>query len=692
MAKRCSSAALLLLAICLLCCPLLAFAVMSRPEATSSSSTQTSSIHPSNATQTLRRSRLTLNQSEALQNDPSNAFLPQDATHRVLDYSTPEGAAEAEGTLWAIFRLDELQLRQRIHEATVDGWGSLTNFTALASGLGLIDRLDELHWLNNDPIPAAVLNVLENTHPSCKLFYDMEFSNWDRYDRTVSPTQLVGDEPHRDVRAKTRNLILGSRNLYSLTTHVGYGADPDPVSLRLVHQILTTCPNLRRLDLSVSHGGCVISDNQPFAFDLSGRSKLARAPFPPLVSLRLSGYHLDGPYQGEFWPPSFTRVDRFQLKWPWHYLPAIVLEMLPPPWLYFMETEYVPEPYNYTCFTVFNQTLNVDGWIERMNFSKLNSLDVTYPSSTTLHKLRPLLTNLTSLTVRGGDNCAVAEVEVVLSNSSQPLSHLHLSNVEFSDFDNLLQILDSQHGIRLRSFALHEHEQLREHSCWRREDENHSNCTTEDRPRGSWYDNHLYLNNSQIQKLQQSSPAIETLNIDMDRNLDAAAQAELFDSLGSFMNLSKLTLRLESPSFQAFRNASCTDRWDWRLARSGRQGALEDPLVNTEWVREIFRSVRSAQASRMADYGLDTPVKLKKLELILGPWSSRHENSMMGPDLFVLGRFECNALSGLDALDILGKGDGMDCTGQPRWPDEYMWDYESDLSFMDYEQDHLDEL
>ena len=685
MAKRRSSAALLLLAICLLCCPLLAFALIPKPEATSALLTPTTSTDPSNTTQTLGRSRLTLNQSEAPKHDPSTAFLPHDATHVILDYSTHEGAVEAEGTIWAIIRLDELQLRQRIHEVTVDGWGSLTNFTTLASSLGSIDRLDELHWLNNDPIPAAVINVLEDTHVSCKVFYDVKFSNWDRYDRTVSPIQSIGDEPHREVRAQTRNLIVGSRNLYSLTTHVGYGPDPDPVSLRLVHQILTTCPNVRRLDLSVSHGGCVISDNQPFAFDLSSDSKLARASFPPLESLRLSGYSLDGPYQGEIWPPSFTRVDRSQIKWPWHHLPAIVLEILPPPWLYFMEKEYVREPYNHTCPTVFDQTLNVDGWIERMNFRKLNSLDVDYPSSTTLHKLRPLLTNLTSLTIRGANTCAIDEIEAVLSDRPQPLRHLHLSNVEFSDFDHLLQILDSQHSVALRSFALHEHEQLREHSCWRREDENHPKCMTVDRPRGYWYDNHLYLNQSQIRKLQHSSPAIETLDIDMDRDLDAAAQAELFDSLGSFRNLSKLTLRLESPTFQAVRNGSCTDGWDCPLGRAGQKGPLEDPLVNTEWAREIFMSIRSAQASRMTDYGLDTPVKPKQLEVILGPWSRGHENSMLGPDKFVLGRFECNALSGQGATDGLGKGDSTNCTGQLRWPDEYMWDYESDFGFMDYE-------
>ena len=342
---------MLLLAVCLLCCPLLAVAFMTQPSATTLSSLWSQTSDASDIGQPHSNSRFALNQSAALQNDSPNAFLLRDATHITLDYSTPERAAEAEGTLWAIEWLDEIQLRQSIHEVTVDGWGSFTNFTSLSSGLGLIARLEELHWSNSGPIPAAVLTVLEKVHPSCKLFYEMKLSSSDFYDRTASPIQRVEDEPgpHRDARDRTRKLILGSRNLYSLSTHVGYGGDADPVSLRLVHQMLTTCPNLRKLDLGVSHWGCMYDEHQPFAFDFSGSSKLAKASFPPLESLRLSGYHLDGPYQGEIWPPSFTRVDRSQLKWPWHYLPAIVLEMLPPPWLYSMEKEFVREPYHHTC-------------------------------------------------------------------------------------------------------------------------------------------------------------------------------------------------------------------------------------------------------------------------------------------------------------------------------------------------------
>ena len=679
MAKTCSPVAWLLLALCLVACPLLALQLDSTsaidPEPTQPTTNLT---HTSTFSTTVSTGRilLTRRQLKELQEIPANAFLPQGSTHLTLDYDSPGTAGEAEGALWAIEHLEELQLRQRIHRIPVDGWGSLTNFTTLASGLSRIVHLEELHWCNNDPIPQQILSVLKDFRPSCKLMYAMKFSNWDPYQDDYVPIQGSGEEPHRDVRSKTRSLVLGSPNLYQLSTYVRYGRYDDPESLRLIHQILTSCPNLRYVDLAIGHEGCVVGNDQPYAFDFSGNSTLAKGSFAPLESLRLSRYRLDARYNGDYWSRSSYGPDRSRLKWPWHYFPDLILQNLPPPWWDFMYKEYV-HPQKPGCPTEFNETTNLDGWIERMDFSKLNSLDLPGVSPASLHKLQPVLTNLTSLAIHGGGNCTAGALEHFLDNGTKRLRKLHLCNIYFTSFNNLLNIL-SKRGQSLTLVTLYESEDSREHSCWNSdEDRDHPNCAGDYEHWNTWYDDHLYLNTSQLRQLQQSSPAIEILDIDMDRNLDTNAQNELFKTLGCFPHLSNLTLRLESPTFQAIRDGTCGDRWQSRHFAKD----LHDPVINGTWVKNIFHSIRLAQTKHSDPATGTRSPALTMLEVTVGAWARRNQHGMSMPDKFVLGRFECNAAPAPEGFESLN-GDIGECTGHLQWPREHMWN--SGLEYPDF--------
>ena len=668
--------------------PVIALALVPKSGVDTISSTPAPHTGPSS--RVIGRSSMapTHHQLQVLETDPQNAFLAASSSHVVLDYSDRELAAEARGILWAIKeRPNELGLRHRIHQLTVDGWGSLANFSDIAHVLRLLERLDELHWKNNDPVPQLILSAIQKSHPVCKIFYNMVFSNWDTYDRTVSPIQTPGDEPNRNVRSKARSLIIGNANLHTFSTSIEYGGDPGPEKLRLVHRIITTCPNLRHLDLSIGHSGCVVSDGQPYAFDFSGLSALAKAPFAPLESLRLSRYNLDGLYNGDYPRSPLSWPDRTRLKWPWHYLPDFVLNNIPPPWVYSMQKDYEPpDPAQHKCPTSFNHTTNLDGWLERMDFSKLTSLDVGI-SPATLHKLRPVLTNLAILRLHGGDKCDAEAIEWFLSNTSVPLENLHLCNFEFNSFDNLLDVLSAKHNSSLTILDLHEHEEMREHSCWRREDESHPKCqnTGNERPQ-RWYDDHLYLHISQLQRLATSSPNMQTLDIDLDRNLSAIEQGNIFEALGSFKHLEKLTLRVESPTFQKIRNGEVTDRWFFSMD----QKDLSDPLVNKTWVRSVFDRIRGAQfypgeADSISPGEPGESSKLRELEVIVGPWSSRHQNGMVGPEKFVLGRFECVArpmreVEPFEIMDHAGQSstaveEDVECSGELRWPDEYMRGY-----------------
>ena len=280
-------------------------------------------------------------------------------------------------------------------------------------------------------------------------------------------------------------------------------------------------------------------------------------PLAPLESVRLSGYRFDNQLNGNRWPSS-SWPNRSQLKWPWHALPNFALRLIPYPYQWRLEKDQVYDP-DPPCPTVFNRTTNLDGWIQHMDFSKLTSLDLDGASPTTLRNLSPVLTSLTSLAVHGGDKCTAGALETFLNNSNVPLEHLHLCNIDFESSDKLVDILAARHGQGLVSLTLHESEQSRETLLL------------------SWKTTQLAellqmaiaeaLGTTTISTLtsiicnSSSDPhtVIESLDIDLDRNLDSTSQADLLDTLGSFTNLSSLVLRLESPSFQAIRKGQCDD-------------------------------------------------------------------------------------------------------------------------------------
>ena len=162
MARHRSSIAWLLLISSLLSCPLLLLALPANSIAPSADSTSTSSKYTDiNFTSSFRSPViLTKSQLKDLKNDPLSAFLEHHSSHLRLDYGDLEAADVADGTLWALQWLPDLRLSQRIHQVTVEGYGSLTNFTAVASGLSQIERLEELHWLSQSP--GATIDNLDH--------------------------------------------------------------------------------------------------------------------------------------------------------------------------------------------------------------------------------------------------------------------------------------------------------------------------------------------------------------------------------------------------------------------------------------------------------------------------------------------------------------------------------------------------
>src|SRR5271154_5311935 len=131
-----------------------------------------------------------------------NTVVPQ---HIVLDYSSRPCAKEANAILEAMS-----QEKHSIFTLTVEGYGSLANWTQLAEVISRAQRIDALHWHSNAIIPSVLLSALEQHQSHCRIYYTIPFSNWDPFDDSVPPAQPVGQEASHKMRAAERASIVNS--------------------------------------------------------------------------------------------------------------------------------------------------------------------------------------------------------------------------------------------------------------------------------------------------------------------------------------------------------------------------------------------------------------------------------------------------------------------------------------------------
>ena len=213
--------------------------------------------------------------------------------HLELRYSSFNDVWKDEYLLSRLHGSECKHLLTSTHALTVSGFGSLANFSSIASVLPLFDSLTALHWQNTGAIPGSILNVMRKNHPNYRLHYGVPLYKRDRY-RTYTPAEDAEDQINDAIRNSTRQHIIGNRNLHALKADIHYGSDGDAHSMPLLHEILTTCPNLREFELSLQYnGGCTPGWPHIYAFDFSD-DKIATASFPPLEVLKLRGYDLNG--------------------------------------------------------------------------------------------------------------------------------------------------------------------------------------------------------------------------------------------------------------------------------------------------------------------------------------------------------------------------------------------------------------
>jgi hypothetical protein len=235
--------------------------------------------------------------------------------HVIIDFSDRDKAKSSNAYLRYMESDRGQSAQEAVRNMTIEGYPSLTNWALVESALSKAQHMDEIHWQHQAAIPISLIKSLEANHPTCKLYYEMIFSNWDPFDKHVPFAQPIDKEHEHDTQTTRREAILNSSILYSIKASIEYGGSPNSDDLRLIHHALATCPNIRELDLSLRRSGCLASDGQPYAFNFS--SGLAKANLPPLEVLKLNGYALDDKLDGGEWMEwESSKPQRNILLWP----------------------------------------------------------------------------------------------------------------------------------------------------------------------------------------------------------------------------------------------------------------------------------------------------------------------------------------------------------------------------------------
>lgn len=248
-------------------------------------------------------------------------------TQAVIDYGTPTYSDERDTTISdaqsarkALLDIQERDVQcDHIRSINFEGNGASVNDTEIEEALrSLPVPLEDIHWNLGKPIPSTTLRIIEDHHTSGRLHYNMPFHNWERVDRSEWRTW------HTNRRLPLLRSILGSPNLHALKAVLLYGPQDLPGDLPLVHEVLTTCKNLRELDLSIRYtGGCTPATwPQAFAFQKNPN------PLPPLEVLKISGmYDLESLWKSDRQSFFMAKPSTYMYK-PWSWLPDDFLDII----------------------------------------------------------------------------------------------------------------------------------------------------------------------------------------------------------------------------------------------------------------------------------------------------------------------------------------------------------------------------
>lgn len=454
--------------------------------------------------QHLQKTSPTKNLAEFSTSGPQKVFL---------DYSEPLEVEKSEAFLR--YLTTTTKSKDSIWEIEILYEYGVGNWTLLADFIKEVPSISTLKWALEFPVPAMVLKALELKHPASRLYYKLTSNtlNFRVSVRSSNEVREIADiEVDSQIADGKREIdsIINSSVLYSVSAEIDNSFSScsrnSASGIGFIHHVLTTCPNIRELELNMKRGRRSYRNSrggQPVALNLSDTSK----PLPPLEVLSLKNYNLETDANGK--PLMEWKKGPDKLRWPLDKIPLPVIDFVGPPLIRsiggFVKGDQYQSP---VAWDKTEEETNLDMWLKMMDWTHLHTLKIQHPS-TQLRKLEGgVLPSLKHVSFGAGGGCCMHELRGFLTNVSA-LESLSLHAISFFSPDSLINIISKHHCPTLHTLRL----------------------------------NRTFLNSTHLSQLLHHCPRIHTLDINMDRT--ETWDYGVLDTVVSFKELRSLTLRFD---------------------------------------------------------------------------------------------------------------------------------------------------
>ncbi|KUJ09466.1 uncharacterized protein LY89DRAFT_288513 [Mollisia scopiformis] len=446
----------------------------------------------------------------------------------------------------------------------------------------------------HQPISDAILRSFEQISPNPRIFYDLQ--SW-------------GGGPAWS--------LTNSSLLYSLKADIEWADEANYEAVDFVFAALANATGLRELDLYLHHEGCVVGRDTPQAFPFAGYPDVR---FQPLEVLRLDGYKLDESEDGGW---EWKQRGRAPWKAPsWS-------DWFREKWFEWSRKKWFGEVGENEATESNNRRTNLEAWLEVMDWSHLHTLHLAWPSKATLNHLQgqtlPALTNLSLAISDYFGDAKAQDIIPFLTNTAQPLRGVIIKSSQTELGDPILETFIAAPNLtqELRQFSYRHGPELEDKS---------------------------FLSQDLISKFLHSTPSLESLDIELPRDVNTSTDTGLFSNLINSPSLKKTTLRFPSPDLDYQ-----TMRWD----DSGSQLSMQyhemrrnyytsngtddeaDPLFNEDTALAMFKKMRARKRG----------AELKELELYVGDWEDRDFRGMMGRVMVRVAYWGCFVVDGAERCE-----------------------------------------
>jgi hypothetical protein len=486
-----------------------------------------------------------------------------------FDFSEPRGKLSE---MWLNFlvspRADPDRFnRDSVREITLKGNDWFGMLPLVEHAFSKMHGIEKIHWEIRQPVTDSILRSLEENNPGSKLYYS--FHSW-------------SGEPSF--------ILANSTLLYSLKADIGYAWNANYAPLDFIFSALSDAPNIRELDIFLHADGCEKDVGNPFAFPFINHPSVR---FPPLEVLRLDGYDLDERSDGGMAWAWREKREEWDAKWQ-EYLDNDDDEAEPPS---FPER---PEDDGRT---------NLETWMEAMDWSKLHTLHLAYPSKPVLDRLQgPALPSLKHLSLKAATGWGARQEEIlsfVVNGTSNLLHSISLQKMGAESGNELLKTLTASPNLthELRQFSY-----------------------------GAGGVNIFFLNQKILSVLLTQSPDIEHLDINVPRKFNMSTEGQgLLNDILSTSTLKHLTLRFPLPDQGIVWEIDTYSEMRQKYLKEKDQGDEPDPLINHATVTKLFEDMRVGKKG----------VELEELEFYVGDWDHRFERGLLGNPMLRVAYWKC---------------------------------------------------